>query len=812
MKSIAKLAIATSIVMGVSGIVSSAELELPSHAVNVAKQTQQPSSYILQSHDIELAVDAVSRLGASIDREFPIINAISATLTPEQAKQLETNSQISIQEDASMVTMSTFQNQRTWHVSESDTSNNHIVQMINAAELHKQHIMGQGVTIAIIDSGVNLGGKLGSSLFRNVYNHVKVPKKYDATRSRVTYWWNDDANGHGTHVASIIGSSFKSEGYYNGIAPNAQLLPIKAFDNNGKGRYSTVLDALNWIYNNHQKYNIKVVNMSIGAPAKTRYWQDPINQAVKALWDKGVVIVASAGNNGREAGITVPGNNPYVITVGAAAMDRFDCQAVSFSGNDSQIRIPHNNRFAVRSGAISFWFKYDQRGRNQTLFSKDANGRAQGGHVFIEIQDNGVLRVRQQDAKKSMDLWSGSPLETNKWHHVVFSFGTKGSELYVNGNRKGGHPNFKIGLNTNREHIVIGASSARRGTGNNSLSNITDHLKGAIDEIKIHKKQPNSQEIYRWAQQDKPVASSLLVADWNANACPADENRLVDSINGHAGVMGAGADYIEEGQSLRFSDARIASFSAQGPTLDGFIKPEIVAPGTNVAVRLNTGPLNRTLKKFKRDNRYSVISGTSQAAAVMSGVAALVYSRNTHATPDDVKCTIMASAKLALDDNGKPISPFKQGAGLVDAQAAVMNFKTGCANKGLDIKKDLAGEKHFLGPADRDSQGNFFIRLSNGTFLTHGAHWSNGDLSLHGAHWSNGDLSMHGAHWSNGDMALQGAHWSNGDMKLQGAHWSSGDIKMLGAHWSSGDMALLGAHWSNGDFSMQSNEENPNQP
>jgi len=57
----------------------------------------------------------------------------------------------------------------------------------------------------------------------------------------------------------------------------------------------------------------------LGANVQSTYWQDPINQAVMRLWDAGVVVVTSAGNSGSDYGtITVPGNNPYAISVGAA--------------------------------------------------------------------------------------------------------------------------------------------------------------------------------------------------------------------------------------------------------------------------------------------------------------------------------------------------------------------------------------------------------------------------------------------------------------------------------------------------------------
>ena len=79
-----------------------------------------------------------------------------------------------------------------------------------------------------------------------------------------------------------------------------------------------MIRALDWVVSNHQAYGIRVLNLSFSAPPQSYYWDDPLNQAVMAAWQAGIVVVASAGNTGPEPmTIGVPGNVPYVITVGA---------------------------------------------------------------------------------------------------------------------------------------------------------------------------------------------------------------------------------------------------------------------------------------------------------------------------------------------------------------------------------------------------------------------------------------------------------------------------------------------------------------
>jgi len=128
-----------------------------------------------------------------------------------------------------------------------------------------------------------------------------------------------DDCGHGTHVAGIIAGNGKmSNGQYKGVAPEANLVGVKVLDNTGGGRSSDVIAGIQWVVQNKATYNIKVINLSLGAPATQSYATDPLSQAAEAAWDAGLVVVAAAGNNGPEPGtINTPGINAHIITVGA---------------------------------------------------------------------------------------------------------------------------------------------------------------------------------------------------------------------------------------------------------------------------------------------------------------------------------------------------------------------------------------------------------------------------------------------------------------------------------------------------------------
>src|SRR5687767_5482768 len=173
---------------------------------------------------------------------------------------------------------------------------------------------GSGITIAILDSGIDVKHKSFATLGK-----IKFSKDFTG-ENRI-----DDPWGHGTHVAAIAaGDSAPTSGAYEGIAPAANLVNLRVLNSQGVGRVSGVLGALDWLIANKNNYNVRVVNMSLGAPAINSYEDDPICNAVRKLVNAGVVVVAAAGNDGKDdqgrkiyGGIHSPGNEPSAITVGA---------------------------------------------------------------------------------------------------------------------------------------------------------------------------------------------------------------------------------------------------------------------------------------------------------------------------------------------------------------------------------------------------------------------------------------------------------------------------------------------------------------
>jgi serine protease AprX len=166
---------------------------------------------------------------------------------------------------------------------------------------------GKTPAIAIIDSGVQSRADFGNRIVASVNKST-----LDGNSSL------NDERGHGTFVAGIAAGA---AGDLAGAAPVAPIVSIKVMDKNGQARTSDIINACQWIMDNKDQYNIRVANFSLHSSYGTNFYRDPLDRAVEKLWFSGVVVVAAAGNYGLASGPSgvkyAPGNDPFVITVGA---------------------------------------------------------------------------------------------------------------------------------------------------------------------------------------------------------------------------------------------------------------------------------------------------------------------------------------------------------------------------------------------------------------------------------------------------------------------------------------------------------------
>lgn len=160
--------------------------------------------------------------------------------------------------------------------------------------------LGDGITVVVMDTGMAMHPELKNSafLFRDFVN------------GRQDFY---DDNGHGTHVCGIIA------GKTIGLAPKCKLIVLKVLDEMGNGDVTCTMKGFRWILENQEKYNIRIVNISMGMKEGiNQTGEKRIMQGVEVLWKMGLVVVAAAGNLGpQEGSITIPGRSKHAITVGS---------------------------------------------------------------------------------------------------------------------------------------------------------------------------------------------------------------------------------------------------------------------------------------------------------------------------------------------------------------------------------------------------------------------------------------------------------------------------------------------------------------
>jgi len=523
------------------------------------------AQYIVQGNNIPQVTLLVEKYGGAVTSQLDLINSVGAILPESAIAPLEAETGIlSITANASVESTGRHHGYSTPATDYADVTGSDLV--------WEEGTYGRGVTVAVVDTGIGwLPG-----LFKGVNGRLNdriIAWKDFVDKTRIPF----DPNGHGSHVAGIIANSdIGEDDEWNGVAPGVRLVGVRVLNKSGFGTYEQVIKGIDWVVQNKQKYNIRVMNLSLVSTATSPYWSDPLNRAVTAAWAHGIVVVVAAGNGGSgPMTIGVPGNNPYAITVGA------------FTDNYTPL-------------------------------------------------------------------------------------------------------------------------------------------------------------------------------DWN--------------------------------------DDYITPFSAAGPTLDGFAKPDIVAPGAHMISNMlpNSYVARNHLANWESSTYFSM-AGTSQSAAVVSGISALILSQHPELSPNEVKYRLMYTALPWIDTTSTDAlySIWQQGAGRVNAPDAVSADISGEANLGMDINADLAGDAHYEGFSYYDeTTGKYRLRGDFTDWNSQYWAWDGGFGAWSGGFgaWSGGFGAWSGGFgaWSGGFGAWSGGFgaWSGGFGAWSGGFgaWSGG----FGA-WSGGFGAWSGS-------------------
>ena len=284
-----------------------------------AVESSELSSFIVQGESLVQLNAAVNTVGGQVTHELAIINAVGATLTPTQLRALERQEGVTgLFANVAVNTAGGGKGGGNGGGGNGGGGGRTVAYTdfpawVGADQLHAEGILGTSVTVAVLDTGRTLEGPIVQAATggdRTIVSH-----------NTIAGLSGYDDSGHATHVMSMIANSeTATSGKYNGVAPDVRLAEVKAFDANGGGTYLDVIEGIDWIVANKDTYNIRVLNLSFSATPQSYYWEDPLNQAVMRAWQEGIVVVAAAGNGGpNPMTVGVPGNVPYIITVGAAS-------------------------------------------------------------------------------------------------------------------------------------------------------------------------------------------------------------------------------------------------------------------------------------------------------------------------------------------------------------------------------------------------------------------------------------------------------------------------------------------------------------
>lgn len=258
----------------------------------------------------------VSDAGGHVTRDLRIVNGFGAELSDAAARRLARNPAVRAVSPNGRVESSGYEGGLS--AKRLKTAFN---QSIGADSAWTPGLTGRGVGVAVIDTGI--AGELpdfrvaaDDPRSRVVASAVVNPGARSA----------GDSYGHGTHVAGLIAGNGgerpdkdKLRGRYAGVAPDADLISVKVSDDDGNTSVIDVIDGLQFVLDHKDRFNIRVVNLSLNSTVAESYLTDPLDAAVEEAWFRGLVVVSAAGNRGaaEQAVSYAPANDPYVITVGA---------------------------------------------------------------------------------------------------------------------------------------------------------------------------------------------------------------------------------------------------------------------------------------------------------------------------------------------------------------------------------------------------------------------------------------------------------------------------------------------------------------
>lgn len=257
----------------------------------------------------------------------------------------------------------------------------------------------EDINVAVLDTGMDA-------------SHPEIKENVEGGRNFTSgdesEW--DDNNGHGTHVAGIIGALDSDEAHSDkkllGVSPKSNLFAAKAFNEDGKGQISDVISAIEWIRNQPQDREIDIVNMSF-AGKKPENSQDPLHEVISAAEEEGITFVTGAGNQGEELQNTIPANYPEVISV--AAMNPETDAFASFSNYGENIDVIAPGVHILSSWKNELYWRYS--GTSAAAAHVSGTAALYIGNMDSEPSPEEVKTFLKESGTRND--WKGNPGETN---------------------------------------------------------------------------------------------------------------------------------------------------------------------------------------------------------------------------------------------------------------------------------------------------------------------------------------------------------------------------------------------------------------
>jgi minor extracellular protease Epr len=326
-------------------VLAATVLFFPFHGGTAAHaQTPKKTQDIIVVYKNQTGKQAVLNNSQKVEHQFKSVKAMTVQADSKSISTLEHNSNIAyVEKNVTVNSFSVADNNAGVRVLKasslpSDELSQWNLKAVNAPEAWNEGYTGQGVNVAVIDTGIA------------PHTDLHVTGGFSAVDYTTSY---ADDYGHGTHVAGIIAAQQNNAGMV-GVAPNVNLYAVKAMDENGEGNLDDLLKAIDWSISHQPRMDI--INLSLGTPVNSPLLQAMIDKAYK----DGILVVAAAGNEGSDGTKdTIDYPAKYASVIGVTAVDKNMTHGYfSSTGPEAEVAAPGvdvvstylNNQYAIESG------------------------------------------------------------------------------------------------------------------------------------------------------------------------------------------------------------------------------------------------------------------------------------------------------------------------------------------------------------------------------------------------------------------------------------------------------------------------------